>query len=310
LPSDVVVGKPVTAANQNAQNDALDNLNSRLAGVENEILANGSFENDLDADGEPDNWTITDYIDGSHAIDGTTRGDGLNSLKCAITVGGGYVEATNGTFVPIYPGARIEAGFIYKSTVATARIRVQLLWFDSAQAPTSTSTVFDSATGNPSAWTVGHGPDIQAVCPSGSYFYKVKLIAGESGNVVAADVSFDSIRSRIFHGRVVVSRISKTAGTVDISGDVVAGEKAVQAEFGIEMTSGSGPLTPSVMGSGGNGKTGMNFATGNDPDDALTPRTLVWILELNSAQQCTITVVPGAGSTPGTYTLWLLSYYV
>jgi hypothetical protein len=308
-PADVIAGEtPVKASDQNTQNDALANLNSRVSGVEGGTMPNGSFE--IVTAGEPDSWTVTDVLTGTHSVDSTTRGDGLKSIKCVIDASGGYVYAVNTAILPIYPGARIEVPFLFKSTAATARVRVQILWLNPAQTLDTTTDLFDSATGNPATWTKKSGAPMQAVCPSTASWYQVKIIAGEAGNSVAASVYFDSIRPYIYHGPVFVSRISKTSGTVDISGDVAAGEKATQAIFAIELTSGTSAI--STMSSTGNSKTSLFLSTApaGSSDDENTPKYLEWTLELNDSMQCTITTTLGGGAPAGTYTLCLLAYIV
>jgi len=209
-PPDVAAGDAAEASNQNAQNAALANLNARTAGIETLVLPNGSMEFDLDLDGEPDNWNITDLgsAGATHVIDTTASSDGLNSLKCSITNTGGYVEALNDTILPIYEGARIEVGFGYKSSLATARVRVNIRWLTGAL-PGSLVTevsVFDSAANHPSSFEHRNGVQVSVVAPATTRWFQVKLIAGESGNTTNADVYFDSIIPRIYHGLVPVDQ--------------------------------------------------------------------------------------------------------
>lgn len=202
-PTDVVVGDPVEAATANAQNAALANLNSRTSGIEKLVLPNGSFEDDLDLDGEPDGWTVTNEGTGAtHEIDSTDRADGLKSLKCTVNATTGYVVALNDTQLPVYPGARIVFGFSFQSTVATCRVRANIRWLNSAKTLISELSAFDSATNNPSSWQHYDGIQVSLVAPATAAWMEFKLIAGDG--TVAGVVHFDAVQPRIYHGIVLV----------------------------------------------------------------------------------------------------------
>lgn len=268
-PTDVVVGDPVEAANQNAQNAALANLNSRTAGIETLVLPNGSMEFDLDSDGEPDNWSITDLGSAGaiHVIDSTASNDGVYSLKCSITSTGGYVEALNDTILPIYEGARIEVGFGYKSSLATARVRVNIRWLTAAGSLVTEVSAFDENTSHPSSFIHLNGYIVTAVAPSTARWFQIKLIAGESGNTVNADVWFDAIIPRIYHGFVPVSIIDSDqplatyASTTANTDYTMTPATAMSTVFAIErphavvvyydVTSGTGLAVDQINSAGG-----------------------------------------------------------
>lgn len=205
-PPDVVVGDPVEAANQNQQNTALANLNSRTSGIEKLVLPNGSFEDDLDSDGEPDGWTITNEGTGAtHELDSTDRADGLKSLKCTVNATTGFVSALNDTQLPVYPGARVVFGFSFQSTVATCRVRANIRWLNAGKTLITELSAFDSAINNPSSWQHFDGILVSLIAPATAAWMEFKLIAGDG--TVAGVVHFDAVQPRIYHGFVPVSII-------------------------------------------------------------------------------------------------------
>lgn len=207
-PSDVAVGDPTEASNQNAQNDAIADLNARVSLTFGQGVANGSFEFDFDSDGEPDQWTITDFSGGSHELDTTEKLDGGQSLKCVTTSGGGFVEALSDDFIPVPPKVLISVPFGIKVSTATVRVRVQLLYYNASETLVGSSTVYDS-TANPTDWEYKNYADRIpfGASVSTAKYYKVKLIAGESGGSVAANVFFDSVSSKKVSGSVFANDI-------------------------------------------------------------------------------------------------------
>jgi hypothetical protein len=205
-PVDPVIGKPVAASIGIAQNAALADLQSRLTPIEGLVLPNQSFE--VVVEGEPASWVVEDLggAGASHAIDATAQGDGLNSLKCSITATGGYNTILNAAILPVYPGARVEIPFTYKTTVATARVRINIIWLNAAQTSIGEVSAFDENTFNPSSFESRSGVGVSVVAPAGARWFQVKAIAGEAGNTVTANVSFDSVRPRIYKGFVPVDQ--------------------------------------------------------------------------------------------------------
>lgn len=187
-PSDVAVGDPTTASNQNAQNDAIADLHARVSGITSFAIANGSFEIDLDSDGEPDGWTITDIAGGSHSLDATTRIGGTNSLKCVTTGGGGYVTADTDFIDGGNIGGSLNA-WVQTDTTGV-RYRLQFLEYDTGFSLINTITAIDTTLTDVGNWinlAEGRNP------VEGPYF-KVRIIVGEAGGSVAADVLTDQIQ--------------------------------------------------------------------------------------------------------------------
>lgn len=317
-PADVVVGEPDEASNQNAQNTALANINARLSGIEEDFLPNGGFEYDLDSDNEPDNWSILDNGDSGayHEIDSTTSHSGTYSLHCVITASGGYVEATNDSKLPCSPGARIEVPFAYKTDDATARVRVDINWYDSGLSSVSTSSIFDSSASNPSSWTLINGYNVQAVAPATTAWYEVVLTAGESGNTVDAGVWFDSVRPRIYHGFVPVDPqhasnpvATNLSGTKTLPAGIIGLERPISALLRIEIASYSGSGTSDIYLYSESGGTAYDWY--QIPDITAFPFTL-WRMftalnVLNSSFYITET---SAGGNPSGISVYLVGYHV
>ena len=91
-----------------------------------EIIVNGSFESDADADGYPDGWTRTLYTGGSFTFDlSTSAADGKaihgkRSVKFTspggVGNGGGYLESTD--FFEISENRTYVLSWQHKSSVA------------------------------------------------------------------------------------------------------------------------------------------------------------------------------------------------
>ena len=175
---------------------ALSELNSTLSGVSSGGLINGSFE-DVSG-GEPVFWTITDAAGGSHVISDLTDSGGnaihgKRSLQMLTTGGGGFVEALSDDFIPCGELNTIKLlGFVQRS-VASIRTRIQILYFNESESLIATDNIYDNS-GTGLTWAIWS--DVGAV-PAGAFFYKVKLIGGESGGAIAGNVFFDGFLSII-----------------------------------------------------------------------------------------------------------------
>jgi hypothetical protein len=211
VPIDVVAGEPTEASSQNAQNDAIATLASNFALVSgSNAPLNGSYEFDFDTDGEPDEWTVEDFSGGSHALDTTNDLHGAQALACTTTVGGGWVQATSDQFVECAGGIdRIELILETEVQTASQRVRAQILWYDAAQTTVvGTSSIFDSTVSVGTIRIIG-----QDIAPSSARYYKVRLIAGESGGSTASLVIFDGVRAGPFRGFFPSNQSITIAGT-------------------------------------------------------------------------------------------------
>lgn len=157
-----------------------------LTGNYNKVK-NGSFE--TLTSGEPDNWTIVDYTNGSHEIDATDQYHGLNSLKFTSTgSGGGY--ATSDFFEVL--GARVNTLiWSLKSSVADVRNVVDVLWYTSAKTLISTSNLYDDSATNPTSWATKTG---EGTAPSTARYSKVRIYGCHSSDATSGSTWYDNVQ--------------------------------------------------------------------------------------------------------------------
>jgi len=170
--------------------NCLKHLYGNIGTLSTEAILNGSLEIDSDADGLPDNWTLSTYPGGSGVLDATAGKEGVNAFKLihpgGTGNGGGYLESD---YVPCTGLRKAVVEFIHWSTAAGMHNQVIIRWFNSSKVYISESTAYDS-TSNPTS-------AIYFVCaatpPAGSKFYKVRLVGGKSDVDVAGTAYFDGI---------------------------------------------------------------------------------------------------------------------
>lgn len=160
-------------------------------------VLNGSFEDDTDGDGVPDEWTKTLYTGGTFAIDTTDQQHGEASAKFVHPGGGGngggYLESSS--FLPCSPNRPIEVLWELKCSAAGVSVKVELFWFKSDQtASTTPSTAIYNSTANPTSWT---GLSASATPPSDARFCKLRLTGGHNGVATAGTVRFDDVLLRL-----------------------------------------------------------------------------------------------------------------
>lgn len=152
-------------------------------------ILNGSFENDVDGDGIPDEWVLaSEHASGTYTIDATDYAHGAKSLKTTSTGSGGY-NATTSNYSVCSPKRFVNIDFLLKSSVAGVRNTIDILWYkaDKTASATTSTNVYDSSS-NPTSWTritCGANP------PSDAYFYKVKVTGCKAGTAVAGSTWFD-----------------------------------------------------------------------------------------------------------------------
>ena len=193
-----------------------DNVNlessSSATGADNLIL-NGSFEDDADADAVPDNWTKTLYTGGAFTLDTTTQMHGSKSAKFTSTgTGGGYLTST-ATYA-IKPSAIYTVGFSLKASVADVRNVAEILWYkaDGTASATASTTIMDDSTTNPTSWTEKW---YEATAPSDAYFAKYRLTGCHSSDATSGSTWFDDA---IFTDGFKKRASNTVAGTVTMSG--------------------------------------------------------------------------------------------
>jgi len=171
--------------------DNLGALNSSVQVGRSENLLNGSFEDDLDAEGIPDNWEVTLLSGGTSAIVGGIHG--LYAYKFNFPGGGGngggYIQTAD--FLPVSPNRTVVLSWEQQSTAAGVDNSVEIRWYSSATEGDyiSTDVIFADAATNPVVWTTQGG---SAVPPSTARFAKIRFIGGNLASI-AGSTWFDDV---------------------------------------------------------------------------------------------------------------------
>lgn len=202
---------PYTAITKPTQGDAtrkaladalIDNdayFNSVISALNWLQVPNGSFEIDSDADGEPDLWDIQLFQNGAFALTGNLLGDtecrhGARAIKFTspggASNGGGTAESTD--YNECAPDRPVFVSWLHRSSVATIRNKVDVLFYDANRALLSTVNVYTSIT-NPTTWTFQIGA---ATPPSTARFCRIKLTGAENTTTVAGSAYFDGVQLR------------------------------------------------------------------------------------------------------------------
>jgi len=168
-----------------AQDHNHDGVNSALVPTGPNALRNASFEDNESG------WTFTDYSGGSHGQESANDMHGANSMAFTSTVlanGGGY--ALSSEFIAIGGSIRIPWSVWLKGSVANVSARLELVWYDDAQAQISTTSVVD-LTNTPTAATYYRGDETS---PASARFVKLRITGGvPAAGTATGTVYFDGL---------------------------------------------------------------------------------------------------------------------
>ena len=160
------------------------------------ILPNGSFEQDSNADGTPDDWSLTQLTGGTIAIDGTSGSSthGENGLKFTGT-GSGAGWATSEYFPVSTKAKMLRLQWEFKqSTASSGSYTIAVFWYqdDSGTASATASTlVWNLTSGAPTTWTQY---EAGASVPSDAVWAKLRVTGlGTAGSDKSGDCWFDNI---------------------------------------------------------------------------------------------------------------------
>lgn len=172
-------------------------LSTTTAGGFNLIL-NGSFEDDTNSDGVPDDWDLTSYTGATNALVTNDQKHGQRAMKFTSTgSGGGYIDTT--AYSECSTLTDLDVTFSIKSSVADVRNVVDLLFYDSSKAATSTVNVYDDSVTNPTDWL----RISKRITPPNSGFFKLRIYGCHSSDSTSGYTLYDD---------VVVSRSSPFIG--------------------------------------------------------------------------------------------------
>jgi hypothetical protein len=175
--------------------DELNALNGDAAAL-GDMIPNGSFELDTDADGIPDGWTRTLFTGGSTALITSDQRHGQKAFRFTSPGGagngGGYLETD---FFEVSPLLAYLIRWDFICTVADVRVILAVRFFDVNQSFISSATIYDEATNNPTAWAIRIGG---AEPPSTARYAKLRITGCDSSDPTAGSVTFDDVSMKTF----------------------------------------------------------------------------------------------------------------
>jgi hypothetical protein len=215
--------------------DNLDYLYGAV-GINVGEIANGSFEVDSDADGTPDNWTLSLYAGGAGAVSTSTPGHGE---KCFIFTrtsgagnGGGQLLSD---YIAVSTVAAPWVSFALKQSSAQPRTKVLVRPYTAQKATLADSTIYDS-TANPTAWTDNH---YRITLPTSACFVKIALQGGTTDHNFAGTIAFDNIRigeqdptEHIKTANITQAELKTSTGSVTKSSSVYTNHTLPGGEYG------------------------------------------------------------------------------
>ena len=190
-----------------------DGVTSALVEVGPNYQRNGSFESDESG------WTFVDFSGGSHAISASGAQHGAKRLTCTSTVlANGGSQALSGSFMPVAGGATYGVSVWVWASVANVSCRVEIVWYDSAQASISAS-IIQTYTNTPTTASVVTG---SAAAPSTARYAKVRLTGGVAATGTAVGtISFDGVTfSHAWDGSYIQSSVIAQGHIKGADGDV------------------------------------------------------------------------------------------
>jgi len=177
---------------------------------------NGSFETDTNADGIPDDWSISTYVGGSVLTDTASSSHGAISLKFS-SVGAGAGVASTSSFYEVEAGRNLALEFSIISANANTENKVEVYWYNSTQTFISSSTAYHNTTTNPTVWTRN---TYTATAPSTAKYAKIVLSGVMPTSTVHSTTNFDDIVMIPYSGASITSVNSDTILTSNNAGVV------------------------------------------------------------------------------------------
>ncbi len=164
------------------------------------LLANGSFEVDSDADNVPDSWTLTNYSGGTNTRDTADKAHGAASMKfVSVGSGGGFIVSDD--FIECSPQKAVEISFMLKST-ADVRNLVEAIWYTAGGTEISDTDIYDNSTTNPTAWS-RRGSIV--IPPSTAYYLKIRIYGCHSSDATAGTARFDDVEVKLTDTNYIVA---------------------------------------------------------------------------------------------------------
>ncbi len=240
------------------------------------IVPNSSFENDVDADGIPDQWTRTLYTGGSGALVSTDSADAKFSYKFThpggAGNGGGYLTSDYVTWSTF---RMLGVAVSLKCSVAGIKVIVRVKFYDKDKAFLSNVDVYTS-TANPLVWALIYAKNIDT--PATARFAKLELHGGVNDTAVAGDVYFDFaqiVDAEALPGYLPFTDSSIAQAEVNTTSAIFVDVGAVQ---NITIPAGTKVLGVSItfrVGAGSTGPGKVRFRIGTTYSTELTTSSTV-----------------------------------
>jgi hypothetical protein len=239
-----------------------DGVNSALVPIGPNYLRNGSFEDGLAG------WSDTVYTGGTIAVSTSVHMDGAQSLAITSTVlanGGGDVVSDE--YTPVTEGMSYALSCEIKASVANVSSKIELIWYDDAQAQVSTTAIYSASDTPTSIYRVGDS----VVAPSTARWMRVKITGGVPATGSATGtIYFDGLKLNTGGRRLVKFSVitasnaswPRQADTTRIIVQCIAGG-------GGGGSGGTGDGTYAGAGGGGGGFGGTAIAVIDNPDSTL-----------------------------------------
>jgi len=220
-----------------------DNINPSVSSVLGNfnLADNGSFETDTNADGTPDSWTLTTYTGATCQRVTNDQNHGAAAMKfVSVGNGGGYLESES--FFEVSPDTDLGVEFDIKSSVVDVRNVVDVLWYDSAKAVVSTTSVYDESAANPTSWT---HKNFTATPPATARYAKLRLYGCHSSDVTPGTTWYDNVTAWAEHQPAAhthtaseISDSTATGRSVLTAATAAAGRTALAAQQDVITTRG------------------------------------------------------------------------
>lgn len=211
------------------------------------LVKNYSFETATADEDTPDNWTITLYTDGTQILDDSALNQthGAKSIKfTSAGSGGGYAESD---LFPVHALQSIGMLVAMKSSVATVRNVIEIVWYDRSQSLLSTTSLYDDSSTNPTGW---EDQSLNATAPAFACFARIRLTGCHSSDSTVGSTWFDDVRVGLVASMRLLMRTnandasesvtipSVTTELVELDlGTVVAGDQ-IEVFARLDMTKG------------------------------------------------------------------------
>lgn len=177
---------------------SLDNINldtSTSSAINGgNLITNGSFETDTNADNIPDGWTLTAYTGSTNTLITTDQTDGAKSLRSS-SIGNGGGSWQHDDYIPVSPLKSFGWEFSIKSSVADVRNIIELLWYDAAKVQlgggSALTTLYDRAVNNPTSWLHVYG---NVAPPSGAYYCRPRVKLCDPSDATVGNTTFDAFK--------------------------------------------------------------------------------------------------------------------